>query len=690
MTENTVLGIDLGTTNSCMTIYQDDGPKVVQNSWGDRRTPSVVTFTGTDILVGKQAVNQRKQYPDRTVEEAKTELKAEYEDWDDSKDNSENELYKYDGTEYRPEDISAEVLRKLKQDAEDFLQTNVDRCIITVPAGFTNGQREATKDAANIAGFEVDRLLHEPSAAAIAYGIDQYEDQTLFVYDLGGGTFDASVLEVGGGVCEANATATTEVGGGDFDDKLRDYVKGEFKQEHGIELEDDREAKQRLMEEVRDKKHELSQREEVTVRVPFIATNSEGEPKDLEVDVTREKLTELIRDQLSQTRQKVKSVIETSDYSKADIDSVLLVGGASRMPQVEELVTDMFDCPVEGGISPEETVALGAGIQAGIESGAVEDFMVIDVTPLSFGIEVKGGLFERVIERSAELPTEVTQTFTTSEDNQRRISVEVYQGEREIAAENHHVGGFVLSGIPPAPAGVPEIKIKFSIDDDGILSVEAADTGTGNSQSLQVSEGLALTGQEIERQKAQARRLSDQDQKFRKHVSTVNAAEEAVSRAKTIISKNDDIISEELANKIQSHIGTVNDALAEVDDISPQNFQGEIDEEQLTTIEEVTDELSTVLQDVGVSVYLNQSGETMQYAPGDTGSEEGGTSSPDDIERARVGDIATDDIEPSPPDDDPFSDLDEDDEDDSQSGAISMTRSGQTEDNSDIQADSGN
>ncbi len=647
MTDGPILGIDLGTTNSVMTVYQEDGPKVVLNSRRDRITPSVVTYTDSETLIGQPADNVRKRYPGKTLEQVKKDIGK---DWEDDRDKRDK--YTIDGKMYSPVDVSEEILRKLKRDAEDFFQDSISRCIITVPAGWGNAEREATKIAAERAGFEVERLLHEPSAAAIAYGIDIYEEQTLFVYDLGGGTFDASVLEVGGGICEANATGTAAVGGSDCDEALYEFALDAFEEDHGTRpADDDHEARQRLLEEVRKKKHELSNREEVTIRIPFFCEDQQGEPQDLEVDVDREEFTGLISGILSKTREKTQQVVDASDYDYRDIDSVLLIGGATQMPQVDDIIDGMFESPVQGNINPDETVALGAGIQAGIESGSVKDMMVIDVTPLSFGIKVKGGLFERVIERSTRIPTEVTQDFTTSEDNQRRISVEVYQGEREIADHNHHVGGFVLSGIPPAPAGVPNIKVRFSIDDDGIISVEAVDTGTGNSQHLEISEGLSLTGREIERQKAEARRLSEYDQKYRRHTTTVNQAEEAISRAQTLINKNNDIISPELENKIQTHIQTVRESLDDIDTVTPQSFDGSIDDEALSAVEEMTEELSQVLQDVGVSVYLSEAEDTLEYAPGDDladeiGDHDGGINRPNLDEIVTDSDVDTTDDRP--------------------------------------------
>ncbi|MFB6309795.1 MAG: molecular chaperone DnaK, partial [Salinirussus sp.] len=446
MASNKILGIDLGTTNSAFAVMEGGDPEIIVNAEGDRTTPSVVAFDDGEQIVGKPAKNQAVQNPENTVESIKRHM------------GEEDYTVTLDGESYTPEQVSAMILQKIKRDAEDYLGDDVEKAVITVPAYFSDRQRQATKDAGEIAGFEVERIINEPTAAAMAYGLDDETDQTVLVFDLGGGTFDVSILDLGGGVYEVVATnGDNDLGGDDWDQAIIDYLADEFEADHGIDLRDDRQALQRLTEAAEEAKVELSNRKETTITLPFIAATDDG-PLDLEESLTRAKFESLTADLVERVVGPTEQALEDAGYDRNDIDEVILVGGSTRMPQVQEKVEELVGQEPKKNVNPDEAVALGAAIQGGVLSGDVDDIVLVDVTPLSLGVEVKGGLFERLIEKNTTIPTEESKIFTTAQDNQTQVQIRVFQGEREIAEENELLGEFALTGIPPSPAGVPQIE----------------------------------------------------------------------------------------------------------------------------------------------------------------------------------------------------------------------------------------
>lgn len=509
-----IIGIDLGTTNSCVAVMEGGEPVVIPNPEGNRTTPSVVAFKDGERLIGEVAKRQAITNPN-TIQSIKRHMGSDY------KVNIE-------GKEYTPQEISAIILQYLKSYAEDYIGEKVTKAVITVPAYFNDAQRQATRDAGIIAGLEVERIINEPTAAALAYGIDKEEDQTILVYDLGGGTFDVSILDIGDGTFEVIATAgDNQLGGDDFDQRIIDYMVDEFKKQHGIDLSQDKMAMQRLKEAAEKAKIDLSGVTQAQISLPFITAGESG-PLHLEMTLSRAKFEDLTRDLVERTMIPVRNALKDADLTPQDIDKVLLVGGSTRIPAVQEAIKREIGKEPSKGINPDEVVALGAAIQGGVLQGDVKDVVLLDVTPLSLGIETMGGVTTRLIERNTTIPTSASQIFTTAADNQTAVDIHVVQGEREMAADNKTLGRFQLTGIPPAPRGVPQIEVTFDIDANGIVHVRAKDLGTNKEQSITIKASSGLSEEEIQRMIKEAEENAEQDKKRRQEAELRNEADHLI------------------------------------------------------------------------------------------------------------------------------------------------------------------
>ncbi|QSG14563.1 molecular chaperone DnaK [Halapricum desulfuricans] len=590
MASNKILGIDLGTTNSAFAVMEGADPEIIVNSEGERTTPSVVAFDDGERLVGKPAKNQAVKNPEETIQSIKRHM------------GEDDYTVDIEGEEYTPEQVSAMILQKIKHDAEEYLGDEIEKAVITVPAYFNDRQRQATKDAGEIAGFEVERIVNEPTAASMAYGLDDESDQTVLVYDLGGGTFDVSILDLGGGVYEVVATnGDNDLGGDDWDQAIIDWLAEEFENEHGIDLTDDRQALQRLKDAAEEAKIELSSRKEAEINLPFITATDDG-PVHLEKSITRAKFESLTEDLIERTVEPTEQALEDAGYDKGDIDEVLLVGGSTRMPQVQEKVEGLTGQEPKKNVNPDEAVALGAAIQGGVLSGDVDDIVLLDVTPLSLGVEVKGGLFERLIEKNTTIPTEESKIFTTAAANQTQVQIRVFQGEREIAEENELLGEFALTGIPPAPAGTPQIEVTFSIDENGIVNVSAEDQGSGNSEEITIEGGAGLSDEQIEEMQEEAEKHAEEDEQRRQRIEARNEAEAAVRRAETLLEENEENVDDDLRESIEAKIEDVEEVL-EDEDAEKDDY------------EEVTEALTEELQEIGKQMYQEQA----QQAAGGAG-----------------------------------------------------------------------
>ncbi|MBE5788162.1 MAG: molecular chaperone DnaK [Clostridiales bacterium] len=591
-----IIGIDLGTTNSCVAVMEGGQPTVIANAEGSRTTPSVVAFTKDgERLIGQVAKRQAVTNPDRTVISIKREMGTTYK-------------VKIDGKDYTPQDISAMILSKMKETAESYLGETVTQAVITVPAYFNDSQRQATKDAGRIAGLDVLRIINEPTAASLAYGLDKEENQKILVYDLGGGTFDVSILDIGDGVFEVLSTnGNTRLGGDDFDQRIIDYVAEQFKKENGIDLKQDRIAAQRLKEAAEKAKIELSGTATANINLPFITADATG-PKHLDITLTRAKFDELTSDLVEATVEPMRKALKDAGLSVDQLNKVILVGGSTRIPAVQEAVKKVTGKEPFKGINPDECVAIGAAIQGGVLGGEVKDVLLLDVTPLSLGLETEGHIFTRLIDRNTTIPTSKSQIFSTAADGQTTVEIHVLQGERQMAYDNKTLGRFQLTGIAPAPRGVPQIEVTFSIDNNGIVNVSAKDKATNNEQKITITASTNLSEDEINQRVKEAEQYAEQDKKRKEEAETLNRADSLIYETEKTLRENGDKLSDEDKNTVQNEI----DAFKKV-------REGNNTEEIKNALDAFTQKVYAIFG----KIYQQQAG--AQGAPGNEGPQPGST-----------------------------------------------------------------